>query len=435
MKTSTIVLGGALAALAALVTSPALADPAYATRNINVRSGPGLDFSIVDQLVAEEPVDRGNCNSDGTWCYIRHEGENGWVAAVFLTTTPPGRPEPPPIEQPATGEAHTATSQINVRTGPDTSFAVVDRLDQGERVMRGQCSSDGVWCYISHDGADGWVAARFLSPVAAPEPPPSAPSGTARIATSPVNVRTGPGTTFSVVDRLDRDEQVELAHCSADGTWCYVSHDGPDGWVAASFLRLPGSSGPGTQGPGNPGPGTQGPGNTGPGNPPMVTQRIGTAIAGMPVRGTPTLFTSTVGHLDRGDTVEVEECTDDGYWCHVTEAGLDGWVPAAFLQISEIQVPAATNTATVARTTPIRRLPGGQSAILGMLQAGTEVGVNQCGPGGNYCEVSYNQLTGWVEADVLQAPTGAQNPRPSGQQPANSVCFTGFGGVEFCLTQ
>lgn len=432
MKTMTAFAGGALAAFAIFVTSPAFAEQAWATRNVNVRSGPGIAFGVVDQLQAEEPVNKGDCNEDRSWCYVRHDGENGWVAAVFLTTNNPNQPTPPPQDDdPASSENDfRATTQLNIRTGPSTDYAIVDRLERNEEVKRGQCTTDGEWCYVNHDGADGWVAARFLEAIEPSGPPPTqTPGQGTRIAIAPVNVRTGPSTDFTIVDRLDRNERVEVAQCTTDRDWCYVSHDGPDGWVAANFLRLPGSGG---QGPGGPNPGNPDPGNP---NPPMVTQKVGTAIAGMPVRGAPTLFTTTVGRLERGDTINVEECTDDGYWCHVVDESIDGWVPGAFLQISEIEVPAATNTAEVARATPIRRLPGGQSAIVGMLQAGSEVTVNRCGPAGNYCEVSYNQLSGWVEADALRAPGNAQPQQPVGQQPDNTVCFTGFGGIEFCFSQ
>lgn len=429
MKTMTQVLGGTLALLTAFTAMPAFAEPAFATRNVNVRSGPGIEFDSVGQLVKDEPVEKGNCNADKSWCYIRHEGENGWVAAVFLRSATTTTPQPP-AQQPAAGDAYRATINVNVRTGPDTTYGVVDRLDSGEQVSRGQCTSDGAWCYVSHDGADGWVSSRFLEPVAPPlSQPPSTPSSQIRIARAEVNVRTGPDTTFTVVDRLDRNERVEVAQCTDDRRWCYVSHDGPDGWVSADFLRTPGST---SQNPGN-----QNGGNQNPPAPPQQTQtqKIGTAIAGMPVRSSPTLFTSTVGHLDRGDEVPVESCSADGYWCHIVSSSIDGWVPAAFLTITEVQVPVATNTAIAARATPIRRMPGGQSAIIGMLQSGSEVTVNQCGPGGNYCQITRNGLTGWVEADVLQAPPSApaQPPASQPQQP-NSVCFTGFGGVEICLS-
>jgi hypothetical protein len=54
-------------------------------------------------------------------------------------------------------------------------------------------------------------------------------------AKSAVNVRTGPGKTFSVVDQLTAGEVVTIKEC-APSNFCFVEHSGPDGWVSAAFL-------------------------------------------------------------------------------------------------------------------------------------------------------------------------------------------------------
>ena len=62
-----------------------------------------------------------------------------------------------------------------------------------------------------------------------------AASAAPAVATGNVNVRTGPGTGFRVVDTLRRGEHVDVQHCR--GSWCYVEKRGPDGWVSANYLR------------------------------------------------------------------------------------------------------------------------------------------------------------------------------------------------------
>ena len=54
-----------------------------------------------------------------------------------------------------------AVGSVNVRSGPGTSYRVVDRLARGENVNVQRCRSSG-WCYITHPGPDGWVSARYL---------------------------------------------------------------------------------------------------------------------------------------------------------------------------------------------------------------------------------------------------------------------------------
>lgn len=55
------------------------------------------------------------------------------------------------------------------------------------------------------------------------------------VATGNVNVRSGPGTGYAVVDVLRRGERVDVEYCR--GNWCFVEKRGPDGWVSANYLR------------------------------------------------------------------------------------------------------------------------------------------------------------------------------------------------------
>jgi len=66
----------------------------------------------------------------------------------------------------------TATVQLNVRTGPGTSFGVIDTLDPGELVNTTECQASG-WCYIEQAGPNGWVSSNYLQAVPPPAPPGS----------------------------------------------------------------------------------------------------------------------------------------------------------------------------------------------------------------------------------------------------------------------
>ncbi|WDR05131.1 SH3 domain-containing protein [Devosia rhodophyticola] len=66
-------------------TGAALAAAAVATTAVNVRSGPGTGYGIVDSLHAGETVDVEGCN--GSWCKIQHIGPDGWVSGNYLAAT------------------------------------------------------------------------------------------------------------------------------------------------------------------------------------------------------------------------------------------------------------------------------------------------------------------------------------------------------------
>ena len=88
----------------------------------------------------------------------------------------------------------------------------------------------------------GFAAAAFLSTSIAA-------SALEAAATAAVNVRTGPGTGYGVVDQLHPGEVVDVVECNAANTWCRIFHSGPDGWVSRSYLGAPsgGGSGSGVQ--------------------------------------------------------------------------------------------------------------------------------------------------------------------------------------------
>jgi uncharacterized protein YgiM (DUF1202 family) len=57
---------------------------AEATASVNVRSGPGVGYAVVDTLSPGEIVDIDRCVNSG-WCYVVKSGPDGWVSGRYLT--------------------------------------------------------------------------------------------------------------------------------------------------------------------------------------------------------------------------------------------------------------------------------------------------------------------------------------------------------------
>lgn len=100
-------------------SSMASATEAQSTTNLNVRSGPGTNFNVLDTLSAGELVEVTECVSNG-WCYVEHEGPNGWVSSTYLAA--PADPEPEPVPTPGPSDPECS---FGFSIGPDgPSFAV-----------------------------------------------------------------------------------------------------------------------------------------------------------------------------------------------------------------------------------------------------------------------------------------------------------------------
>lgn len=89
-------MAAGLAMLAVVATAgAAMAAPAYVTSNVNVRSGPGTGYGVVDTLRRGEQVDVQQCR--GSWCFVEKRGPSGWVSANYLERGGnPGWDRPPP---------------------------------------------------------------------------------------------------------------------------------------------------------------------------------------------------------------------------------------------------------------------------------------------------------------------------------------------------
>jgi len=82
--TKKLVTAGLAAVVFAGTAAAAWAAPASATVNVNVRSGPGTGYRVVDTLRRGELVDVVGCQ--GNWCRVVKPGPDGWVSASYLSS-------------------------------------------------------------------------------------------------------------------------------------------------------------------------------------------------------------------------------------------------------------------------------------------------------------------------------------------------------------
>lgn len=94
------------------------------TRPMNLRQGPGINYSIAQVAESGEKFDITGRNSQGTWWRIDVEGESAWVYAAYVTATNADRirsvPTPLPPRQ---------TRQPTATAVPQSSSSIGDEED------------------------------------------------------------------------------------------------------------------------------------------------------------------------------------------------------------------------------------------------------------------------------------------------------------------
>lgn len=169
-----------------------------------------------------------------------------------------------PVAAQGTANAWTRVA-LNLRSGPDTSYAVITTLPFNTGLVLEARSGDTAWV-LGHteDGSfRGWAAGEYLryqpgfSPAALPvtdeiagvtAPPADAPPGetagpVAAQTSYALNVRAGPGTSYSILGKFPGGVRLVLEARNQDASWVLGhAEDHPvRGWVASLYLQVTGN--------------------------------------------------------------------------------------------------------------------------------------------------------------------------------------------------
>jgi len=139
-------------------------------------------------------------------------------------------------------------NNINLQKGPGSQYPVAGQLMSGDVLTVMGRTKDGVWLYVeTKDKKVGWVKISYVNaseikvnrqPIKTPEPPPNAK---VKITADLIHLRAGPGTHFSVIERLSWGDTLELLGKLDDNSWLYLkTADGKTGWLSAKWVHLQG---------------------------------------------------------------------------------------------------------------------------------------------------------------------------------------------------
>jgi len=136
-----------VAALALMAATAAAEQSLRVTAgDLNVRTGPGLGYSIIGQVHLNQKYVR--IGSSGSWRKMWYDHRTGWVHASYV------------VEDSAPERRVTASS-LNVRTGPGTGYSIVGQAPQNS--WWSVVGSSGEWRRIYYRGASRWVHGAYLS--------------------------------------------------------------------------------------------------------------------------------------------------------------------------------------------------------------------------------------------------------------------------------
>lgn len=122
-------------------------------------------------------------------------------------------------------------SVVNVRSGPGSNYDIVGTLLKDTRVDL--LGSSGSWNKIKYANLQGWVASEFISAAAAGS---STPSKQIQVLNGPINVRSGPGSTYDKLSSID-DKAIFMVLGEKDGWYQIKLSDGRLAYVAGWLVQ------------------------------------------------------------------------------------------------------------------------------------------------------------------------------------------------------
>jgi uncharacterized protein YraI len=259
--------------VAILPAPEANAPSAQATTAVNVRSGPGENYTIFGVLQAGSLAGVVGKSEDGLWWALNMPVSatgKGWVSGDYVTASNvdsvpvmPAPPVPPTVEPLPPGPDDpqaTALQPTYLRQGPGETYAAYGTAQSGGTALVIGRSEDGAYWVVRVNpqvipAGFAWVQAVTVQaknvenapviaappvPASAPPPPPTDPGAPTATATTAVNVRTGPSTDYPVLGVAQAGATAEIAGVSEDGGWWQVRVStslSPDGlaWVSGDY--------------------------------------------------------------------------------------------------------------------------------------------------------------------------------------------------------
>lgn len=210
---------------------------------LNVRKGPSTSYAKLGALSKGAKV---NYSSDSNgWLQIKYNNTTGYICKQYTSVTQ-GTTSGGGTTSSSSGSVRvTASSGLNVRKGPSTSYGKIGLLSYNAVVS--YSGEQNGWLKISYAGQTGYISKQYTTPASGSTGGSTGDTviKTATVTCDVLNVRNGAGTGYSKIGTVSRG--ASLSVYKEQGDWLQVKYGSGKGWVCKSYTSLGsgGSSGGG----------------------------------------------------------------------------------------------------------------------------------------------------------------------------------------------
>ena len=178
-------------------------------------------------------VDINHCYKDYS-TFIKKYGFNGYPGSVDYQPD-----DEMVVDTSKYGMYEITTTSLNVRTGPGTDYLSLGKLKNGSKVYVYGVSNG--WGAVRFGNSLGWISlnSEYLKQLSNHNSTEKG-IGFYCVNTGTLNIRSGPSTSYSKVDKLSAGDQIYV-HQLKDGWGALYYGDGSTGWVSVDYIDFMGT--------------------------------------------------------------------------------------------------------------------------------------------------------------------------------------------------
>ena len=393
--------------LAVLLLLPCLPISAHAastgttTAYVNLRTGPGTDYTILETVPLGAQISILDTGNPGWYRVTAPSGNSGYMCSDYILASG--------------GDAGTSTvlftarttAFVNLRAGPGTGYGIYLTVPLGDTVSVLDTANAG-WYRVQYGSYTGYMSADYLQTQSAATPTPAPPDtsasadpiGTART-TAVLNIRTGPSTGYRSLGLLDNGETVTVLENCGNGWYAVRTSSNTFGYCSGDYLRVTLGTSPAPQ----PEPTPQ------PSEPDTATRWNGRTTAFVNLRSGPSTGYRIYLTVPLGDAITILDRSNAG-WYRVQYGSYTGYMSSDYIDVlgTVEETPTTPSSEPDAdtrwngRTTAFVNLRSGPSTgyrIYLTVPLGDAITILDRSNSGWY-RVQYGSYTGYMSSDYIQ---------------------------------
>ena len=214
--------------------------PAKTTEYVNVRSGPGTNYTSKTVIASGTSITVTDTSNPEWYAVKLSNGMTGYIYSIYIE-----------LQSSAGGSTSggvqaKTTAGVNLRRGAGTSFGVIRVVATGTTVTVTEATNAQWYKVKLSDGTEGYIFTEYLNVISGDidsvkpdedDTPDTSGAVTARTTTD-INLRRGPGTTYGVIMVVDENVTVTVTEATNSEWYKVRLSDGTEGYFSAQYLKI-----------------------------------------------------------------------------------------------------------------------------------------------------------------------------------------------------